>query len=121
MRTLHKYAALTATALVTVGGLGISATAASAASTVGSSACTVNTKNATYRTTTSGVNLRRGPSTGYASKGQLGKGTTAYVVCFKEANNGIGVSNKPDWAYSKVTSGANKGTVGWIADSNIKK
>ncbi|WP_327669519.1 MULTISPECIES: SH3 domain-containing protein [unclassified Streptomyces] len=120
MRTLHKTAALAATALVATGGIAVSAPTASAATSAGSSACNLNTKNTTYKTTTA-VKFRSGPSTGYTSRGRLGRGTRVYVVCFKDANYGVGVSNGYDWAYGKITSGANKGKVGWVADSYLKK
>ncbi|MFJ9216521.1 SH3 domain-containing protein [Streptomyces sp. NPDC102383] len=120
MRTLHKTAALTATALAAVGGIAVSTPAASASTSVGSSACNINTKNSTYTATTS-VKFRSGPSTGYASRGQLSRGTHVYVMCFKDADNGVGVSNSYDWAYGKVTGGTNKGEVGWIADRFLNK
>ncbi|WP_107421352.1 SH3 domain-containing protein [Streptomyces nanshensis] len=54
------------------------------------------------------MNLRNGPSTGYYSKGQLGKGTNFYVYC-----SHVSGTYTP-WYYGKVTSGVHSGTKGWV-------
>lgn len=58
--------------------------------------------------TTTAANLRTGPSTGHTSLGILAKGTgfTHYCLAYPSGTN---------WAWGKVTSGANKGKTGWVA------
>ena len=58
---------------------------------------------------TNSVNLRGGPSTSYASKGLLSKGTKTYLYCYKE-----GSATRNSWDYIKVTSGPHKGVKGWV-------
>lgn len=59
---------------------------------------------------TSGVNLRNGPGTSYASKGLLSKGTRTYMYCYHKASGATMWS----WEYIKVTSGPNKNVKGWV-------
>ncbi|MET7621304.1 SH3 domain-containing protein [Streptomyces sp. NPDC005408] len=57
--------------------------------------------------TTTSVNLRTGPSTSYTSLGILAKGTGFTHYC-------IAAPNGSNWAWGKVTSGANAGKTGWV-------
>ncbi|MCO6008305.1 hypothetical protein NE236_25330 [Actinoallomurus purpureus] len=117
---MNKYGKSAVTAvvagMVALGGVVATASAASAA---GSSACTVNIRNATYKTTTA-VRLRKGPSTSYTSLGLLSTGTRFYGTCNYDPSYGIGVSDKV-WTYGKVTSGANSGKWGWVFSSYLRK
>ncbi|MFF8932355.1 SH3 domain-containing protein [Streptomyces longwoodensis] len=81
--------------------------AAPSASAVDSSACDRPWYGLNGHITGNGVNLRNGPGTKYASKGQLSRGTTFYFYCFK-------TYGYETWDYLKVTSGANKGVKGWV-------
>ncbi|MEV5748325.1 hypothetical protein AB0L00_10940 [Actinoallomurus sp. NPDC052308] len=101
---------------VALGGVVATATAASA---VGSSKCTVNITDSTYKTTTT-VKFRTGPSTGYTALGSLSTGTKFYGTCKYDPSYGIGVSDQV-WTYGKVTSGANTGKWGWVYSSYLKR
>ncbi|MEV8564938.1 SH3 domain-containing protein [Streptomyces sp. NPDC051322] len=89
------------------------------ASAAGSSTCTVDIANATYKTTTS-VNLRTGPGAGYTSQGILATGTHFYGTCKYDTSYGVGVPYNV-WTYGKVTSGANSGKWGWVSADYLKK
>ncbi|GAA4635911.1 hypothetical protein GCM10023196_083460 [Actinoallomurus vinaceus] len=117
---MNKYKKSAVTAVVAgVVALGGVVATASAANAAGSSTCTVNIKDATYKTTTS-VRLRKGPSTSYTSLGLLTTGTKFYGTCKYDPSYGIGVSDKV-WTYGKVTSGANTGKWGWVYSSYLKR
>ncbi|HEY8982997.1 MAG TPA: SH3 domain-containing protein [Streptomyces sp.] len=111
MRTPGRLVATTLTAAALFGGLLITAPAASALP----SQCK---KDDTFpvplkMTVTENVNLRKSPGTSSASLGILTKGTkfTSHCLANKDHTN---------WEYGKVTSGANKGTWGWVAWDYVK-
>ncbi|WP_070018719.1 SH3 domain-containing protein [Streptomyces nanshensis] len=125
-RLTHRLGTTVAASALLVGGAAAAAPAASAAPApaklVASEAASPsadfakncrNDKNHTERITSSGVNLRKGPSTGYASKGQLSKNAKfrIYGSCGSYLDPG------PDkiWYYGKVLTGKNHGLKGWVS------
>ncbi len=102
-----------ASALAFLAAASMTLVAAPSASAADSSACNSPWYGLNGHITGSGVNLRTGPGTKYASKGQLSKGTTFYFYCFKEYGY-------EGWDYLKVTSGPNKGVKGWVNDRYTK-
>ncbi|PPS73319.1 hypothetical protein BV882_15595 [Streptomyces sp. 46] len=109
MRRLKKAAVgITTAALVVAGGIATTVAVAGPASAVGSSACTGDGSGLVTAKTTTGINLRNGPSTSYASLGFLGKGTKIDPDCTKD-----------NWLYGKVLTGANAGKWGWVSISYL--
>ena len=90
--------------------LGATLASAPTASAVGSSSC--SPRYMYYfdgHINTNSVNLRSGPSTSYASKGLLSKGTKTFLYCYKEGN-----ATRYSWDYIKFISGPHKGVKGWV-------
>ncbi|MEV1040546.1 SH3 domain-containing protein [Streptomyces sp. NPDC050204] len=107
MRISSRFVAL-ATAAV-VAGSGATLAMAPAASAVSiPSKCAYQWNTPHRAKTTTAVNLRTGPSTSYTALGVLSKGTGFTHYC-------IGGPNGTNWAWGKVTSGANAGKSGWVS------
>ncbi|MFB6846349.1 SH3 domain-containing protein [Streptomyces sp. NPDC056373] len=105
MRKLKKVAVgITTAGLVVAGGIATTVAVAGPAAAVGSSACTGDGSGLGTAKTTTGINLRNGPSTSYAILGFLGKGTKIDPEC-----------TDGSWLYGKVLTGANAGTWGWVS------
>ena len=100
MRIVRTIAAAAASAAVILGGAVVAAPSASAASLP--AACNL-VLTLTKEASTS-VNLRSGPGTSYTSLGILATGVNFTEYCTKDYA----------WSYGKVTSGANKGKLGWV-------
>ncbi|MFE0632634.1 SH3 domain-containing protein [Streptomyces sp. NPDC058864] len=113
MKIGHTAATVAAAAALIVGG---TVALAPAASAVGSSACTYNPTDITFKVNANGLNLRTGPSTGYTSVGLLYKsdGYIFKVQCYAAKNQ---------WAYGYLTkkskSGLAKGRTGWVSSPLI--
>ncbi|MET9880820.1 SH3 domain-containing protein [Actinacidiphila glaucinigra] len=113
MKINRSLATLAATAALLVGG---SVALAPTASAVGSSACTYNPTDMTFKVNANGLNLRTGPSTGYTSVGLLYKadGYIFKVQCYAAKNQ---------WSYGYLTkkskSGLAKGRTGWVSSTLI--
>ncbi|MET9933442.1 MULTISPECIES: SH3 domain-containing protein [unclassified Streptomyces] len=112
MRPLIRKAVTTVASLSLALGGGI-VMASPAAAVVGSSACTWNMADYTGWSSTT-INLRSGPGTGYTSLGLLQKETRMTVYCWKGTT-----SSSSAWAYIKVRSGANAGRTGWVSAAYI--
>ncbi|CAL9676920.1 hypothetical protein SUDANB105_07975 [Streptomyces sp. enrichment culture] len=105
---LHSRVAAVASAAVLMAAGATLATAPTAAAVSIPSKCQYQWNTPHNAKTTTGVNLRTGPSISYTSLGLLTKGTgfTHYCLAYPNGTN---------WAWGKVTSGANKGKTGWVA------
>ncbi|MGY3056123.1 uncharacterized protein YraI [Streptomyces sp. TE3672] len=112
MRLSSRIAAIVSAAVM-AGGVSIAAAPTAAAVTI-PSACQYQWNNPHNAKATTSVNLRTGPSTGYTSLGILSKGTGFTHYC-------IGGPSNTNWAWGKVTSGANKGRTGWVAYTYLTK
>ncbi|MFK0179664.1 SH3 domain-containing protein [Streptomyces xanthochromogenes] len=103
-----KSRAMALTSAVLIAAAGATLAAAPAASAVSiPSQCQYQWNEPRNARTTTDVNLRTGPSTSYTSIGLLttGTGFTHYCLAYPNGNN---------WAWGKVTSGANAGRAGWV-------
>ncbi|MFJ5220162.1 SH3 domain-containing protein [Streptomyces sp. NPDC088354] len=109
MKLRVQIATLASAAALLVGG---SVALAPTASAVGSSACTYNPLDVTFKIDANGLNLRTGPSTSYTSVGLLYKsdGYIFKVQCY---------GGKNQWAYGSLTkrsvTGLAKGRTGWVS------
>lgn len=105
------------TAAMTLGGAVALAPTASAAGTVGSSACRFNSPDVNFTIDARSTVLRKGPGTRYGSKGKLRKGDTFRYFCRTWAGGGLEGFNK-SWSYGKIVkrtgSGVPAGTRGWV-------
>ncbi|KNE83351.1 SH3 domain-containing protein [Streptomyces xinghaiensis] len=106
MRIASRAVAVASAALLAAGGATLTAAPSAAAVSIPSK-CQYQWYNPHKAKTTTSVHLRTGPSTGYTSLGILSKGTkfTHYCVAYPNGSN---------WAWGKVTSGANAGKTGWV-------
>ncbi|MFI1701412.1 SH3 domain-containing protein [Streptomyces bobili] len=106
MRIAARVAALTSAVLLTAGGATL-AVAPTASAISRPSQCQYVWNTPHTAKTTAVVNLRTGPRTSYTSIGILSKGTgfTHYCIAYPAGNN---------WAWGKVSSGANAGKWGWV-------
>ncbi|WP_374778580.1 SH3 domain-containing protein (plasmid) [Streptomyces sp. NBC_01310] len=110
MKLLLRRTATAATVgTLLLGGVLVAATSASAA---GSSTCNIDDAKpgSVWETSTSNVNLRSGPGTGYSSKGQLRSGTDFTYHCSYLTSDG-----KNLWYYGTVREGYHKGVSGWVS------
>ncbi|MFF4699963.1 SH3 domain-containing protein [Streptomyces chattanoogensis] len=106
MRIAARVVALTSAVLLTAGGATL-AVAPTASAVSMPSKCQYAWNDPHKAKTTAVVNLRTGPSRSYVSIGTLSKGTrfTHYCLAYPHGHN---------WAWGKVTSGANAGRWGWV-------
>ncbi|WP_406397366.1 SH3 domain-containing protein [Streptomyces sp. NBC_00879] len=86
--------------------------AAGTAGALGSSSCTGQTHNGTYKAKQDLVNLRSGPGTSYDAKGLIPRGTTVHLECSVLKSDGV-------WYYVTPKTGVHKGAKGWIRTDAI--
>lgn len=105
MRITSRAVAVTSALVMAIGGASLAV--APTASAAIPSKCQWQWSEPHRATTTTAVNLRTGPGTGYTSLGILSKGTgfTHYCLAYPNGQN---------WAWGKVTSGPNAGKTGWV-------
>jgi len=113
MHIASRAAAVTSAVVIAVGGASLALAPAASAVSIPST-CQYQWNVEHKANTTTNVNLRTGPGTSYTSRGLLTKGTgfTHYCLAYPHGTN---------WAWGKVTSGANKGKTGWVAYTYLNK
>ncbi|MFC0600096.1 SH3 domain-containing protein [Streptomyces palmae] len=106
-------------AALSLGGTLALAPNASAAGSVGSSACRFDSPDVNFSIDSPRAQLRKGPSTHYRSRGTLLKGETFRYFCRTRPRGGFDKS----WSYGKVLqrtkTGIRAGTRGWVYSGHL--
>ncbi|KUJ69858.1 hypothetical protein ACZ90_08700 [Streptomyces albus subsp. albus] len=106
-------------AALSLGGTVALAPSASAAGSVGKSACRFDSPDVNFTIDAKSAQLRKGPGKRYGSRGTLYEGETFRYICRTRPAGGFDKS----WSYGKVLkrtkSGIKAGTWGWVYSRHL--